>query len=64
MKIFLCKGYNSFTNKTDFRVMDTIGQAKNYIVGLTDPKIYMFYAKTKNEAFNKALLSALNDKND
>lgn len=57
--IYLCKAYNSYTNKNIFRVFDTIKEADQFCIGLTNHKIYGFRGKNKNDAFNKALTSVV-----
>lgn len=55
VKIFLASGYNSWTHKRLTRVFRAPSEAEQFVVGLTDAKVYMLTGKDNFEAFNRAL---------
>ena len=58
--IYFVQGYSSWNNKELKRAFKTIDEANAFSVGITDPKIYGFRAKSILEASNKILMSLEN----
>ena len=59
--IFYVKGYSRWANKELKRAFNTIEEAKEFSVGLTDPKIFGMRDKSTIAAFNRILMSIENE---
>lgn len=51
-KIYIARGYNSFTNKESVRAFSTEQAADCFIQGLTDPKIQVVSYKSSAQLLN------------
>jgi hypothetical protein len=54
-KLYLAKGYNSFTHKVIKRVFKDMDEAHQFCEGLTDPSIKFYNADNQVDAFNLVL---------
>ncbi len=59
--IFYVKGYSSWENKEIKRAFNTFEEAKEFSIGLTDPKIFGMRDKSTIAAFNRILMSIENE---
>ena len=58
--IFYVTGYSSWANKELKRAFNTIEEAKQFSIGLTDAKIFGMRDKSTTAAFNRILMSIEN----
>jgi hypothetical protein len=54
-KLFIAKGYNSFTNKQLTQAFATEKEADSFLAGLTDPHIHIVAYKSTLELINHFL---------
>jgi hypothetical protein len=52
VRVFLAKGYNSYTNKQLTRAFLVPTDAEQFLVGLTDPKVNILTAKSYIDLIN------------
>jgi hypothetical protein len=55
VRVFLAKGYNSYTNKQLTRAFLVPTDAEQFLVGLTDPKFKTLTAKSYIDLINDVL---------
>jgi hypothetical protein len=51
-KLFIAKGYNSYTNKELIQAFATEPEADKFLEGLTDPRIHMMTYKSTLQLIN------------
>jgi hypothetical protein len=54
-KLYLARGYNSYTHKVIKRVFKDMNEAQSFCNGLTDPSIKFYNADNQMDAFNLVL---------
>jgi hypothetical protein len=54
-KLYIAKGYNSWTNKELLRAFNTEQEADAFIQGLTDPHIHIMAYRSTTELVNALL---------
>ena len=55
-KVYIARGYNSWTSKELLRAFKTEKEAEGFIQGLTDPKIQIFSYKSTIDLVNSLLV--------
>ena len=58
-KLYIAKGYNSWTNREILRAFNSEPEADAFILGLTDPHIHIMTYKSTTQLVN-ALLNGSN----
>lgn len=54
-KVYIAKGYNSFTNKELIKAFSTEKEANAFLEGLTDPHLQVLGYKTTTQLVNSLL---------
>jgi hypothetical protein len=58
IKIFIAKGYDSYSHKTLTKAFLTPSDAEAYLINLTDPSVNVFTAKSYIDLINSFLKEA------
>jgi hypothetical protein len=58
VKIFIAKGYDSYSHKTLTKAFLVPSEAEAYLINLTDPSVNVFTAKSYIELINAFLKGA------
>jgi hypothetical protein len=58
-KIYIAKGYNSWTNNQVWKAFSTENEADAFIEGLTDPHIHVMAYKSTTQLVNALLNSGM-----
>ena len=58
MKLYIAKGYNSYTNKQLLKAFSNEAEANQFLIGLTDPKLEVMSYRSTVDLVNDLLKGA------
>jgi hypothetical protein len=58
MKLYIAKGYNSYTNKQLLKAFSSEAEANQFLTGLTDPKLEVMSYRSTVDLVNDLLKGA------